>query len=969
MQADLSSSCSAINNLVLGTGCSVTCSAGCSSNLYSSNLYVCCEAGLSAFPAGSACASNSACQSGNCVGGFCCATSSPCTSSCAVTSGYCRDYPGTFCGGQASTCSITGGDPTTCFISGNLINRNSYCMGVSYSSSSSGVTCNLAPYTEYTAACESGLSANSNGGTCASKSDCASGYCSPSGVCTSGAAWRVGATGLSCTSVCSNYGGCIQSSLAGVTSQAAMSAALTSAGVSSCSTTGQTGYLTGSFTPVVSLSTGTARYSLCTYDVGQGTCSAVPTGSFQRLCPCASAALQCPAGSYLASSACQLCAPGSFSASPGSTSCQQCAANTYANAYGSTSCASCASGTYSPAGSISSAACVCPGGQWRSGGLCYNCPAGTSSSMGDASCTICGAGQTSSGGDYCYTSSEGMYSNPGLFLVDSSNYNLYWANADPPTMHYVTNALQYYANANSNACFFCGGALNVCSSSFTTSRATILSYPLSPSSFDCTVFSKVCPTGTYCVRGAYNPAQCPAGTYGASQGLATASCSGRCPPGFWCGAGTTNPNPCPSNSMSLIGSSSASDCKAYVPNPGLQCPPNTFSTTLGCISCAAGLVAPAGSLSFSACVSPPLAGFAFCGGAPPGGSSAYCSITAGSYKSKKSGSCIVNKNFVTGGGYGYGWSCIASSCDTLGGGKDQGCAYDAATSVCCPAGTGALASGAPCDKGASCASGYCVGGICCSSQCSGTCASGTCCPSSCPSGVCDSAGNCLGAAGATCQISSQCLSGACAGNTCCTSACPTACDGRGYCLGAAASACAADKQCLSGKCASGFCCDSSGGCPTAQWNVSTISPRTVSLDDNPTNPTALYLQCRKDLSSDANGNMYIMGPWDNLVRVSPTGEARTVTYLRFMRTYAPDHPSIYGLVLDNSGCNSGLDFDLERTFGLEKSIAVSPSGTVYFASNRISAIFSVPSSGAVFKYAGNNQLCVKGVVSNRHYRK
>ena len=45
-----------------------------------------------------------------------------------------------------------------------------------------------------------------------------------------------------------------------------------------------------------------------------------------------------------------------------------------------------------------------------------------------------------------------------------------------------------------------------------------------------------CDLGTWCVNGLQQ--QCPAGSYGASQGLQTASCSGTCSPGYFCPAGS-----------------------------------------------------------------------------------------------------------------------------------------------------------------------------------------------------------------------------------------------------------------------------------------------------------------------------------------------------------------------------------------------------------------------------------------------
>ena len=50
-----------------------------------------------------------------------------------------------------------------------------------------------------------------------------------------------------------------------------------------------------------------------------------------------------------------------------------------------------------------------------------------------------------------------------------------------------------------------------------------------------------CPAGSYCPVGSLRPTLCPAGIFGAETGLSSAACSGLCHPGFWCPAGSTSP--------------------------------------------------------------------------------------------------------------------------------------------------------------------------------------------------------------------------------------------------------------------------------------------------------------------------------------------------------------------------------------------------------------------------------------------
>ena len=53
-----------------------------------------------------------------------------------------------------------------------------------------------------------------------------------------------------------------------------------------------------------------------------------------------------------------------------------------------------------------------------------------------------------------------------------------------------------------------------------------------------------CPLGHWCPLGTADPIPCPAGTYGAEEGLSTSACSGRCPKGSYCGIATVFPDNC-----------------------------------------------------------------------------------------------------------------------------------------------------------------------------------------------------------------------------------------------------------------------------------------------------------------------------------------------------------------------------------------------------------------------------------------
>ena len=53
---------------------------------------------------------------------------------------------------------------------------------------------------------------------------------------------------------------------------------------------------------------------------------------------------------------------------------------------------------------------------------------------------------------------------------------------------------------------------------------------------------QICPLGSYCMNG--HKEVCPAGVYGNTEGLSTASCTSPCPMGYYCPANTAFPIPC-----------------------------------------------------------------------------------------------------------------------------------------------------------------------------------------------------------------------------------------------------------------------------------------------------------------------------------------------------------------------------------------------------------------------------------------
>ena len=81
-----------------------------------------------------------------------------------------------------------------------------------------------------------------------------------------------------------------------------------------------------------------------------------------------------------------------------------------------------------------------------------------------------------------------------------------------------------------------------------------------------------CGSGNFCTAGATAPTPCPAGTWGGTPNLASATCSGLCPAGFYCPAGSTTSTGagpctamyyCPAGSTSALGAYAAS-CKSTI---------------------------------------------------------------------------------------------------------------------------------------------------------------------------------------------------------------------------------------------------------------------------------------------------------------------------------------------------------------------------------------------------------------------
>jgi hypothetical protein len=91
----------------------------------------------------------------------------------------------------------------------------------------------------------------------------------------------------------------------------------------------------------------------------------------------------------------------------------------------------------------------------------------------------------------------------------------------------------------------------------------------------------LCSLGHYCLAGSASPtdAPCPAGTYGATRGQKSPTCSGQCDPGYYCSTGSTSSNqfPCSAGQWGSSGQTNAfcsGKCAA-----GYYCPAASNSST------------------------------------------------------------------------------------------------------------------------------------------------------------------------------------------------------------------------------------------------------------------------------------------------------------------------------------------------------------------------------------------------------
>lgn len=135
----------------------------------------------------------------------------------------------------------------------------------------------------------------------------------------------------------------------------------------------------------------------------------------------------------------------------------------------------------------------------------------------------------------------------------------------------------------------------------------------------------MCPPGSFCAFGQL-PVECPAGRYGSSPSLNTATCTGPCDAGYFCasGAATGTQNPCGAIHLACAAGSAqpTSVAAGYFTTPvdgspalrtGYElCPAGNWCLRGLQTPCAAGMVGSSAGLNSSRCDGPCAAGF-YCG--------------------------------------------------------------------------------------------------------------------------------------------------------------------------------------------------------------------------------------------------------------------------------------------------------------------------------------------------------------------
>ena len=319
----------------------------------------------------------------------------------------------------------------------------------------------------------------------------------------------------------------------------------------------------------------TAGYA-CPAGSTSPTASVCPAGYYSLAG--AAECVACPAGHYstAGAGACSAC-PGGTYGTGGSTSpaCSGDCAAGYACPAGSSSgnAVPCLPGYYSQARAAECTAC--PGGKYGSvsllssnacSGMCtagYYCPAGSVSPVPEAN--PCPAGfYSTSGATTCIACPGGKYGTGSPVATSAACTGECTAGYACTSGSVSATALAcpagYYSIAGQASCTQCPGGTYGTGSAVATSDACDGS----------------CAAGSYSLAGSTECTLCPAGKFGSAASLGSAECSGSCSAGYYCPAGsivgTPAGNQCDPGTYAAIGAGACSLCPAgrYGATNGLQ---------------------------------------------------------------------------------------------------------------------------------------------------------------------------------------------------------------------------------------------------------------------------------------------------------------------------------------------------------------------------------------------------------------
>ena len=252
---------------------------------------------------------------------------------------------------------------------------------------------------------------------------------------------------------------------------------------------------------------------------------------------------ECPAGMFQSATTngCELCYGGFFGETSGLTS----AACT----------GKCRKGYYCPPGSTSPTMHKCPAGRW-----------GGDAGMASATCSgLCAEGH------FC---PEGSTS-PTQFPCGGTEW---FCPIGSPDRTHVTGG--YYTTVTASI---------VGDSTHPTVRRA-------RSSRNYRTSQAICERGHYCIKGTKE--RCPAGVYGSTPGLVSASCTAPCPRGHWCPEGSPLPIECPAGVFGNTTGLTSAACSGLC-EPGHYCA--AASTSAIQAACPAGRYGASHGLTTDAC--------------------------------------------------------------------------------------------------------------------------------------------------------------------------------------------------------------------------------------------------------------------------------------------------------------------------------------------------------------------------------